>query len=401
VDEGIFNPGANLPQSALAYGAQQVVICIDTSASTVLGNHSFARGSRSGVPLFEESVVPAEQQVEKTVETKHILAAEVEGAARILKTLASHMRNPVDVLLICFSNDFQLPIDGQLKRTISSPDEMNALADNLLNILPTPENRGTNLAPALTKITEKLEWNKHTLLTILTDGQTSDATKSAEILQEMSKAFSISEVPFDIISVGAGSLGNPVQKEVPRFGATTQVDFLQSVGERISMHSNVFRQGASFSGAECNRGYLEQITLFHNGLGAGVYAGAYQDYKDLINVVEGMMTGVNDGKPMIFVESNEHGLWWPAKEHQYKFIAAITEADTSELDYHKNGFKAKIEKTVDGKVFVTDEFGRKRKYLLTPKNLVIATEIKPGYYQLASSTGRSYKLETTETTETN
>lgn len=406
IGEGVFDAGPNLSISTKPYGASQVVVCIDTSGSTkysLFGGRGSLRGGRGVVVEQSADSVSNERQAMKPGETKHIIAAEVEGAARVLKLLASHMRGAVDVVLICFSSNFQLPVDGQLKRKISTPKDMNDFADSLPHILPNPAFGGTSLTPALTKILEVINFNEHTLLTIVTDGQTDDAPQTADILRSMSGTFSKNEVPFDILSIGAGSLGEQVEtvrlqsglvtpgsnsstRSATRFGSATQAEFMVPLNVRTSQFSHVTGGASTFSGAQCNRGYLEGITLFHNTLGAGVYAGAYRDYSDLVNIVEEMMTGVNDGKPMIFVQSDIQGLWWPAKEHQYKFVAAIVDSEQSKVQYDRKGFVATLEKTNDGRVFVTDERGVRREYCLAPKGLVTAIEDPKmvGHFRLSS-----------------
>ena len=219
----------------------------------------------------------------------------------------------------------------------------------------------------------------------MTDGQCSDTNEVDEMMAKCISEIDNLGNKLDIFIVGAGSIGITDVQMVPvvvPVAATAAVNAdavannafegmrinlpstrLAPYLTRVSQFSHTIGSNSTFSGAECNRTYLMRLALLHSIPVDLAYAGAYRDYRILIEQFMSFICGDLDNTKFVYVSDNKGG-WWPAKEHQYK-IASVAFANPAMTEYDRDGFKVTIGKRTEDTLEVTDEFGTMRVYKIT------------------------------------
>ena len=379
--EYTFNPSLlPLPGDYSQYQVSNVILLFDTSGSTAFSSD---RGGRRGGGSRRGSVVtPPQQAVDpQKPQTKHIALAQLEGLSLALKYLAQTSTSAAPgnarLYLVGFSGNAQRPIAEELSfpALISSSAQFEAIAHRLPQIMPRPEFGSTSLGKGLEEVLKAEIDPGPTLMIVVTDGQTSDASQTAELVNQLSLKVAGSEVPgfrFDVITIGAGSIA------LDSLDGGSRRQSVSTFSERAGRFSSA---AASSNSSQCNRAYLEGLTAFASALGKGKYSGAYQDYSDLNQALHFFFSGKDDGSHALFIQSDTPGLLWRAQSHQYVFVDEFIRYGIPGTPYtfDKLGYQATIEQDPTTKLIrVTDVRGKQRYYLWEKASHLKATTSPAG-----------------------
>lgn len=330
----------------------------------------------NAIKALENGTCPTgEEKINEAVEdaplkTKHISLAQAEGLARIFNILAHTKNDDSELFLLSFSSSVQDPVNISVPHHISSAQAFADIAQNLSNILPQPNFGGTRLSPALSVAFSHINKSPadDTLLIVVTDGQTDDSNKTSLLLAEYSKRLGNCGKRFDIFAVGAGSIATANNYYIETRG-------FQRYGERHSNFSHVSGNHPTYSGSECNMGYLQGLVNFKTLLGRGAYEGAYLDYSALVNKFMDFLIGKDDTANGLYVQG-DNGKWWAPKSHQYLLAEYFLSQEQDQVKYDRDTIKANVYKISDpilskNIIKVVGEYGPGRYYLCAPKNLLV------------------------------
>lgn len=306
-----------------------------------------------------------------SIKTKHISLAQAEGLSRIFSILSHTDSSDLNLFLLSFSSSLQEPVGINLPHKINNAKDFVDIAKNLNKILAKPSFRDTLLAPALEyAITQMKKLDPaDTLLIIVTDGQTKDGKETARLLIDYSRYLQDSSKNLDIFTVGAGSI------------LKSQVDFVkvnfgfEEYSTRFSDFCHLTGEHANFSANQCNMGYLQSLSNFKTLFGRGAYEGAFLDYSALESKFINFISDKNDTSNALYIQANDQGKWWPAKDHQYSIAEASLSSSEQIINYERNKVLVSISKLEDpvlnkNIIKVTDQYNRSRFYLCAPKYLL-------------------------------
>lgn len=335
-------------------------------------------------PADPPSVVVA---VEDPHQTKHPILAEAEGLALALKWLSLTGIGPSNLFLLAFDSDIRLPQGGiGFPHFVTQADEYVRIANGLETILPVTGG-GTSLAPALRRAIDTSAGDPgNTLLFVVTDGQTSDASQTDALLAAWATNLTSAGFTLDVFTIGAGSIVSQAESAVTVTVTDDRFVFGQT---RTSHFSHVSGGSASFSGAQCNDGYLKALTNYRsrNG-GKGRYSGAYRDYGDLQRALCDFFTGRDDGAHALWVQSDV-GHFWPPKSHQWDAVATFLDQGTGVNAYAYDKASVTLtlrkEEVAGGLLRATDVYHQGRYYLYEPANKLTVAPLANGTFQLTST----------------
>jgi hypothetical protein len=352
IREYTFNSDLKILAGAyLNYSVKNIIVAFDMSASTKFESHNLDRhGNKIERPANA---------------TKHIALAQAEALSLVFKYLAQTNSNDAKLYLTGFSLNAQRPVGIAFPYTLNLDYNLNDLAKDLPNKLPYPQFDGTYLTGALREVLKASEsiTMGNTLFVIVTDGQTSDAEKTSELLKEVITKFTGDTIHFrfDILTIGAGSILDKSTKIV-RDAGLTQV---RSRSERFSDFSHVSSNSPYFGGAQCNRGYLELLSSLKSTHGKGQYGGAYKDYEDLQLILSNYFADLDNGAHKLLIEADKGG-FWQAKDWQLNVVEKFLSSDNLKVTgtYSSGDFIVDIvinPKT--GLIEMTDAYGKTRRCL--------------------------------------
>jgi hypothetical protein len=241
---------------------EQIVVLIDSSGSTNNSNNknrvNKMERKRSG---FLEDI-----ENQDIVNTKPIIIAEEEGISHILVFLANTY-NMTNVKFILANFDDDCHIARNITLTLSQELYLYASElDKLMNKNFT----STNLTKAINTVLE--DCTKNTLLIIASDGRPDSPISVLDELDIVVDKFKRFNKTLDIFTVGAGSIQECENGRV------------NSNSCRGSRNTNLDNSSAIKilgNGLECDKVFLEYIS--EKSTRCGGYAGAYDNYSDLMN----------------------------------------------------------------------------------------------------------------------
>jgi hypothetical protein len=364
------------------YNVKNVVCLIDNSGST---SNAFSgrSSSRRGYPVISETPIESDPDA-----TKHISLAEYESLAICLEFISKIDINsfPINLIILGFSFDVQLPNNGQTIIEIHHPSEIMNIARNIHHYMPYPQFTGTLLCPPLKcAFTTLKERNliDNTLLFVITDGQTEDKEETSLELQNFNRLIIESNKRFDIITIGAGNLTSSISNDLNRNSRFASVPPAASAAVEVVEQKQYespsrslrnyntrridFTSSHSSSYSECNINYLIDITGFKSPNGNSVYGGAYRDYSDLIKLLEKFFSGENDGSFTLFNESDFPGQFYLSHSYHYEAFSRFLISEEVIFEFNKNGYIFSLFRE-NGKIYYRNEYGIKRGYLFLPKS---------------------------------
>ena len=280
----------------------QLCCVLDVSGSTGNFSDNCGRGSRFSSSRFSGSRFENDDDNENKTEnepipviTKPIILAEIECMMHsLLRLMRRFDMTGTKLVLIPFSSSFCV-----FEYVIQSNENLCKLINEQFRNIPY-ECGSTNLVEPL-EFLEKhyFSSNIKNLLILATDGQPSNKEKVLSIINNNCKMF-------DLIVIGAGSIGANACNDIYFRGRRTSIinpesletlvelgalsikskNFITNIGDRNRLASTT--QINSYS--ECDIEYLKRFD--------GLYVGAYKDYADAINDIDGFLDIMNENRQM-------------------------------------------------------------------------------------------------------
>lgn len=247
----------------------KIIVLIDVSGST---------DNRSGSSRFATDD-PSDSKSE--TKTKIIIMAELEGIANhLVQMMSIYDLTGVAFMLYAFSTDVEKCTDI---KSINSNDAFYSIVVQNLDLIVLYAGASTNLHVAISEVFKSCKDDDKIELIIATDGRTSDADQTFELLKNQTN--------FNLFIIGAGSViaGADVnntrgmyvnQIQTTRNGTRYAESTVTVTGTITGSGSGSGTVSKISSSAECDMDYLQNLAK--TSLFKGVYCGAYGTYDDLI-----------------------------------------------------------------------------------------------------------------------